>query len=172
MVQFLSPFLLVGTVTGVCSAPEIPEEPALSKRDPMADAFLMERLDMWQERLRLTDWTITVLQASRQELREGTLGNIHWNLATKEAKIRVLAASDYQMPYRAALRDMETTLVHELIHLELASLPRTDASRGDEEHAVNRMTDALLALDRGEVVERASARDQTSDRLQASNRGE
>jgi hypothetical protein len=45
---------------------------------------------------------------------------------------------------------MEFTLVHELIHLELASLPRSDASRTDEEHAVNHMAEALLRLDRHE----------------------
>ena len=48
------------------------------------------------------------------------------------------------------LEDMEFTVVHELIHLQLSSLPRSEASRSDEEHAVNRITDALLKLDRGE----------------------
>ena len=43
---------------------------------------------------------------------------------------------------------MEFTLVHELIHLELSSLPRSEASRRVEEHAVNNLTDALLRLDR------------------------
>jgi hypothetical protein len=46
---------------------------------------------------------------------------------------------------------MEFTMVHELIHLELASLPRTDASRRDEEAAVDRMAGALLRLDRPDI---------------------
>jgi hypothetical protein len=46
------------------------------------------------------------------------------------------------------LQDMEFTVVHELIHLELSSLPRSDASRREEEYAVNRITEALLKLDR------------------------
>jgi hypothetical protein len=46
------------------------------------------------------------------------------------------------------LDDMEFTVVHELIHLELSSLPRSEASRRDEEYAVNQIADALLALDR------------------------
>jgi hypothetical protein len=62
--------------------------------------------------------------------------------------IRVLDASDYRMPYREMLDDMEFTVVHELIHLELSSLPRSEASRRDEEHAVNQIADALLKLDR------------------------
>jgi len=35
------------------------------------------------------------------------------------------------------LQDMELTIVHELVHLELAALPRSQASRSTEEHAVN-----------------------------------
>ena len=43
---------------------------------------------------------------------------------------------------------MEFTIVHELVHLELASLPRSEASRSNEEHAVNLSAEALLRLDR------------------------
>jgi hypothetical protein len=46
------------------------------------------------------------------------------------------------------LNDMELTIVHELVHLELSSLPRNEASRSSEEHAVNRIAEALLGLDR------------------------
>jgi len=46
------------------------------------------------------------------------------------------------------LNDTELTIVHELVHLELASLPRTEASRSSEEHAVNGIAEALVALDR------------------------
>jgi hypothetical protein len=52
------------------------------------------------------------------------------------------------------LRDIEFTVVHELIHLEmvpiLSDLQRTEANRMEEEHAVNHMTEALLKLDRGQ----------------------
>ena len=51
------------------------------------------------------------------------------------------------IPFDATFKDMEFTVVHELIHLELASLPRSDTSRTDEEFAVNHMADALLLLD-------------------------
>ena len=88
-----------------------------------------------------------IISPSR-DLRKGTLGNIKWDATKKSAVIRVLDAAEYHTPYRAALKDMEFTVVHELVHLDLASLPRSEASRGDEEYAVNRMTDALLDLDR------------------------
>jgi hypothetical protein len=52
------------------------------------------------------------------------------------------------MSFPDALKDMEFTIVHELVHLQLSSLPRNDASRSAEEKAVNTLTDALLNLDR------------------------
>jgi hypothetical protein len=105
-------------------------------------------LKTWQQRLQLESWKLTLIMAARTDLRPGTLGNIHWDLDAKTAQIRVLDPTDYNRPFDAALKDMEFTVVHEMIHLELASLPKTDESRNDEEFAVNRMADALLALDR------------------------
>jgi len=86
------------------------------------------------------------------ELRRGTLGNVHWDAEKKTAAIRVLDASDYGRPLRATLKDMEFTVVHELVHLELTSLTRNFKSRSEEsfsqeEQAVNRLSDALLQLD-------------------------
>lgn len=52
------------------------------------------------------------------------------------------------MSFPEMLNDMEFTLVHELVHLELASLPRSEASRRSEEHAVNHI--ASQAERRGE----------------------
>jgi hypothetical protein len=59
---------------------------------------------------------------------------IRWDKSGKKAVISRIAVSEY-------------TLVHELVHLELASLPRSEASRKSEEHAVNRLTEALLELE-------------------------
>lgn len=114
----------------------------------MATPYVNERLAVWQQRLKLDDWKITVIMAHPSDLRPKTLGNIHWDADKKSALIRVLDPSDYKMGCRDMLDDMEFTVVHELIHLELSSLPRSEASRRDEEYAVNQLTDALLKLDR------------------------
>jgi len=111
-------------------------------------SYVNERLAVWQQRLNLQDWKISVIMSHQSELKPKTLGNIHWESDKKTAVIRVLDASDYKLPFREMLDDMEFTVVHELIHLELSSLPRSDASRREEEHAVNQITDALLKLDR------------------------
>jgi len=113
-----------------------------------AEGFLDARLGFWQRRLNLTDWKISVVMSHAGDLKPKTLGNIHWDANKKTATIRVLDAADYRLACREALPDMEMTVVHELVHLELSSLPRSVASRHEEELAVNRIADALVRLDR------------------------
>jgi hypothetical protein len=146
----LSTTVLLASVARLCTAEEASAEPPVSERGPLAEQYLTKRLALWQERLQLQNWKISLIMSHPDGLRAGTLGNVDWDPDQKTAKIRVLDASEYQKPYQAALKDMEFTLVHELIHVELAALPRNDASRNDEEDAVNRMAEALLHLDRGD----------------------
>lgn len=114
----------------------------------MAQSFTTERLSVWQKRLKLQDWDIAVVMSRTGDLKPKTLGNIHWDTDKKEAVIHVLDPADYRLPFHDMLDDMEFTVVHELIHLKLAPLlsnvPRSEASRRDEEHTVNQLADALL----------------------------
>jgi hypothetical protein len=114
----------------------------------IADRFVTDRLAVWQQRLHLEDWHITVAIARKAELKPRTLGGTRWDKHKKSATIWVLDPADYSLPFTDVLNDLELTLVHELVHLELASLPRSEASRSPEEHAVNRLSEALLALDK------------------------
>jgi hypothetical protein len=114
----------------------------------VAEGFLDARLEIWQRRMNLSDWKISLVMSPASALKPRTLGNIHWDTARKTAVIRVLDAADYKMSCHDMLADMETTLVHELVHLELSALPRPAASRHEEELAVNRIAAALLKLDR------------------------
>jgi hypothetical protein len=149
--RFLRPlvacFILLSTIGGVrLFAQSTPGETANDPgdREVRANIYIHEIMPYWQRRLQLEDWTISVLMSHRDDLRPGTLGNIHWDADKKTATIHVLDASDYPTPYAAAIKDMEFTIVHELIHLELASLPISDANRTDEEYAINHLADALL----------------------------
>jgi hypothetical protein len=114
----------------------------------MAQSFLSEKLWLWQKRLNLGVWKIQITLVRLSELKPKTLGNIHWDSDTHTAQIKVLAPEDYKLSTPDMLKDMEFTVVHELIHLELSSLPRSEASRSAEEHAVNQIAQALLNLDR------------------------
>ena len=147
------PFLFLG-MSGRSYAQPDTSDSAPDERSALAASFTSEKLCRWQRRLNLEDWKISVTIARATELKPKTLGNIHWYTEKKTAIIRVLAPVDYQMPLREMLQDMEFTIVHELIHLELApvlsSVSRNDASRREEEHAVNHMAEALLKLDRGQ----------------------
>lgn len=114
-----------------------------------AQRYLNEKLSLWQKRLKLESWNVTVIASQRDSLRVGTLGNIRWDLEKKTAVIRVLDPGDNQMTSDPILRDMEFTVVHELIHLEFCASTRADqSSRTDEEASVNNIAEALLQLDR------------------------
>jgi hypothetical protein len=121
-------------------------EPDLKDRDALAAKHITLKLQTWQDRMNLKDWDIRIELVRASELEPKTLGNIHWDTDVKSAKILVLAPEDYKLPYKEMLDDMEFTVVHELVHLQLASLPRSDASRRIEEHAVNEIASALLKL--------------------------
>lgn len=145
------PFVLFG-LAPVAPAQQVPEVAASHERTLLTQSFTNEKLWLWQKRLNLQDWNISIEMTRATDLKPRTLGNIHWDLDKKTALIHVLDPADYHMTFRDMLNDMEFTVVHELIHLELSpvlsSLSRSDANRRDEEHAVNQMADALLKLDR------------------------
>jgi hypothetical protein len=124
------------------------ETPSAAETTRIAQQFTSEKLGIWQQRLRLEDWHIAVTLVRRESLPPETLGGIHWDKGKKTAEVWVLDPADYRLPLQAMLDDMELTIVHELVHLDLASLPKGQASRSSEEQAVNGIAQAMLALDR------------------------
>jgi hypothetical protein len=104
---------------------------------------------MWQKRLHLDDWKIETRVVRQCDLKPDTLGNLKWNLVNHTAIIRVLSPLDYEMAAGDVPEDMEYTIVHELIHLQLAVLPRDPNAKSTEEQVVNRIADALMALEKG-----------------------
>jgi len=120
--------------------------PAPQDRESLAKTFVEQKLRSWQERLNLREWNLQVKLVPSNALEPKTLGNIRWDLDKKEATIGVLSTKDYTLQGQEMLDDMEFTIVHEMVHLHLASLPRSEASRRIEEHAVNELAKALLKL--------------------------
>uniref|UniRef100_Q01PR6 SprT-like domain-containing protein n=1 Tax=Solibacter usitatus (strain Ellin6076) TaxID=234267 RepID=Q01PR6_SOLUE len=143
--------LLLSSACAFAQSPAVEPDPV--ERTLCAGSFVAEKLWYWQHRLNLQDWDISIVVARASELKPRTLGNIHWDATKKTAIIRVLDPADYELSAAAMFDDMEFTVVHELIHLELAPVlsefSRNEANRRDEEHAVNRMAEALLKLKRG-----------------------
>jgi hypothetical protein len=140
--------LFLPVATALAAQADPPEPGGMSEKCLTAQSFLHEKLGIWQKRIKLEEWNISVKTVRLAELKPKTLGNIHWDSETHRANINVLSPVDYKLPFPDALKDMEFTIVHELLHLQLSSLPRNEASRSAEEKAVNALTEALLNLDR------------------------
>ncbi|HET9218085.1 MAG TPA: hypothetical protein VFR18_13960 [Terriglobia bacterium] len=117
-----------------------------NQRDAQALRFIQDKLVLWQKRMNLTDWTITPNLVRKSTLAPKTLGGIRWDRGTSTATIDVLSTQDYSVPEQVMLDDMEFTIVHELVHLHLSSLPRSEASRTAEERVVNEIAEALIKL--------------------------
>ena len=129
-------------------AQSVSADTARAESAPVIDPnTLQSRLGLWQDRLNLKDWKITIVMKRRAELKPKTLGQVHWDKSKKSAVIWIQHACDYNLPAAEILRDMEFTVVHELLHLKFASSRRSEASRRAEEHAVNHIAEALLRLD-------------------------
>ncbi len=129
-----------------CDKVTIPSTAPAESRE-YVQQYVTEKLTVWQQRLKLSDWHIAWAMAHRSDLKPQTVGQIHWDKPSKSASILVLDPSDYRMPLNAMLDDMEMTIIHELVHLKLTSLPHSEASRGSEEQAVNGISEALFALE-------------------------
>lgn len=127
---------------------EIPPPATAAEQGQLAQRFVGDRLAVWRQRLKLEDWRISAVMVRISDLPPKTLGGIRWDKTKKSAVIWVLDPADYRLPFREMLDDMELTIVHELVHLDLASLPRGTASRSSEERAVNGIAEAMLGLDR------------------------
>jgi hypothetical protein len=101
--------------------------PHVEERNRLAKQFLAEKLTVWQERMELEDWRISIALFRSQESHTGPSGKIRWNRADRTAVISVLDASQYYLPFDQMLTEMEATLVNKLVRLELASIPRSEA---------------------------------------------
>src|SRR5262245_49525249 len=80
--------------------------------------FAEEKLAVWKERLTLDEWQVTIVMTKRAALKPNTLGGIRWDKGKKTAVISVMHPSDYHVSREEMLKDMEETVVHELLHLK------------------------------------------------------
>jgi hypothetical protein len=123
-----------------------------ASNDP-GPAVTQEEIDgwtkLWQKRLDLVDWRIGTMIVRQTELKPETLGNLHWDTEVHTATIRVLDPCDYELPAWEVPEDIEYTIVHELIHLQLSVLPRDTNARIVEERVVNKISNALFQLEKG-----------------------
>src|SRR5262249_361649 len=91
----LLPLFFPVLVDGSGLGPSLPVSRPETERDAAAKRVVNQALHTWQDRLHLQDWKVNAILVHPSDLDPKTLGNVHWDLNTKEATIRVLAAGDY-----------------------------------------------------------------------------
>jgi len=141
----LTPSLYAAEPDSVPSRQTI-SEATPEQREASALNFANDKLQLWQTRMNLPTWTIHLRLVRKNTLNPKTLGGIRWDRGTMTATVDVLSTYDYNVPVHEMLDDMEFTIVHELVHLHLSPLPRSEASRSAEEHVVNEIAATLIKL--------------------------
>ncbi len=105
--------------------------------------YRLEReLKTWQKRMSMDDWNLSIQVVRQNLLEKNTWGGAEWDPAKKTGVIRVLDPSDYNLKGSELKLDMECTIVHELVHIQVAPLDaKTEQQRED---IVNRLMTALI----------------------------
>jgi hypothetical protein len=103
---------------------------------------LDHQMKTWQKRLGLEDWNLTVRLVRQSELDPQSWGGAEWDPDAKSGTISVLDPRDYNLHGGELKLDMECTIVHELVHIQVSPLDARDA--GVREGVVNKIMTALM----------------------------
>jgi hypothetical protein len=103
---------------------------------------LVDQMKSWQKRLGLDDWNMTLQVVRQSEIDPNAWGSSHWDVRAKTATIQVLDPRDYNLKGADLRLDMECTIVHELVHIQVAPLGPADVQV--REDVVNKIMTALL----------------------------
>jgi len=122
---------------------EFPSRRGITQRSVRPD--LRHALQIWQNKLQLTEWRVTVAIVDDGALDGKAMGDIQWDLGAKRAAIRILREEDYDLPAEMARLDQQATILHELVHLRHAS--KRECQGADEASVINQ-TNALLRANR------------------------
>ncbi len=106
------------------------------------ESHLDRQLKSWQKRLGMDDWRLTIKVVRQNSLDKNTWGNAEWNPDEKTGIISVLDPTDYNLKGGDLKLDMECTIVHELVHIQVG--PLESPSENLREDVVNRIMGALM----------------------------
>ena len=90
----------------------------------------------------MEEWRLTVRLVRQWNLDKNTWGNAEWDPDAKTGVIKVLDPRDYNLHGGELKLDMECTIVHELVHIQVG--PFDAPSENVREDVVNRIMTALL----------------------------
>jgi hypothetical protein len=106
------------------------------------ESRLDRQMKTWQKRLGLEDWSLTLRVVRQWQMDPDAWGTSEWDPDAKTGVINVLDPRDYNLKGSELRRDMECTIVHELVHIQVS--PVTAHTDGEVEDVVTRMTAALM----------------------------
>ncbi len=106
------------------------------------EIHLLEQMHSWQKRLGLDDWTMQLQVVRQSQIDPNAWGSSHWDPRSKTATIQVLDPRDYNLKGSDLRMDMECTIVHELVHIQVSPLVSPDTHILED--VVNRLMVALL----------------------------
>ena len=133
---------------------------AAGKPPTITQRQLIATTKYWQHVLMLDDWELRTTAVRLKELDPGTAGNSHIISKYRCLLIHVLDPRDYAAADLAdhlvpkspkeIVRDIEDTILHELLHLRLHEFATAEVDLDTaEEVAVARLTSSLLAVKHG-----------------------
>jgi hypothetical protein len=100
------------------------------------------QLKSWQRRLGMDEWRLSIRLVRQNDLDKNTWGNAEWDPYGKTGTISVLDPMDYNLKGADLKLDMECTIVHELVHIQVS--PFDAPNENVREDVVNRIMTALL----------------------------
>src|ERR1700722_8511794 len=106
------------------------------------EMHLVDQMKSWQKRLGLDEWNLNLQVVRQSEIDPNAWGSSHWDARAKTATIQVLDPRDYNLKGADLRLDMECTIVHELVHIQVSPLDAPDAQV--REDVVNKIMVALL----------------------------
>ena len=118
---------------------------------------LQEKCTYWQEKLGLLHWRVSVeIKRGRDIPMKGCGGCNEFNIAIECASICILDPADYPDTLPLFAEDMETTLVHELLHITMRYFAAPEEHSLEDIHleaAISRLARVLVGLRRDSLLD-------------------
>lgn len=106
------------------------------------ESRLERQMKSWQKRMGLDQWDLKLRVVRQTEIDPDAWGSADWDPVAHTGVIRVLDPRDYNLKGAELRTDMECTIVHELVHIQVSPLAAHD--RQQREQVVNKIMAALM----------------------------
>lgn len=106
------------------------------------ESRLERQMHLWQKRLGLDEWNLSLRIVRQGEIDRNSWGAAEWDPQAKTGMISVLDPRDYNLRGGELRLDMECTIVHELVHIQVSPLDARDELIREE--VVNKIMAALM----------------------------